>query len=287
MGRAFAKYEGLGNDFVVIDASEWPEQTLTPAFARAVCDRHRGIGADGVLWIGPGDGEHTDARMVVINADGSRPEMCGNGVRCVVAHLGNSNRLAAATPLRLMTDAGLRPASLRAARDAGGTSVVDVDMGPVRVDSVGDIVVSGRACSVVPVDVGNPHAVIFGPLPSDEIAAVRAIESRRDVWPRGVNVEFVRIGGAGEPLRVRVHERGVGWTQACGTGACAVAGAAVARGLAGARIGTALTVQLDGGSLEVVIERANDELRARVQGPARHVFTGTIDRGAAIAWGAA
>src|SRR5438874_12768254 len=82
MVRPFVKYEGLGNDFLVLDAATWPLSDLVPALARALCDRHTGVGGDGLLWVGPGDADGIDARLIILNADGSRPEMCGNGVRC-------------------------------------------------------------------------------------------------------------------------------------------------------------------------------------------------------------
>ncbi len=264
--RAFEKYEGLGNDFVVLDAHEWPEARVTPALARALCDRHTGVGGDGVLWVRR-DGAAA-ARMVIFNADGSRPEMCGNGVRCVAAYLADRDGLAAGAEVAVESDAGPRPARLRE-RDGAGGWRVEVDMGVARV-SPGALTVSAdeSAQRVIAVDVGNPHGVLFEPC-GEEACLVRAV-GELDAFPRGVNVELVAPHGDG--FRVRVHERGVGWTQACGTGACAVAAAAVREGRATA--GRPVRVTLDGGDLDVVVEAGT--WRVQMTGPARRVFSGSL-----------
>jgi diaminopimelate epimerase len=265
MQRPFAKYEGLGNDFIVLDARDWPLDDVTPALARAFCERHVGIGGDGVLWLG------ADGRLVIFNADGSRPEMCGNGVRCIAGFLHDVGRLATGASLQLSTDAGPRTVTL-VSDDGNGSVTVDVDMGPVRVGA-DDVLLDG--VRAVPVDVGNPHAVLFESLAADaEPRAIRAAEANESVWPNGVNVEFVRARGDGG-FAVRVHERGVGWTKACGTGACAVAAAAVVRER-GARLGEAVSVELPGGVLRVVIEARDGGMRARMSGPASRMFTGQI-----------
>ncbi len=261
----FAKYEGLGNDFVVLDAREWPASAVTPDLARRLCDRHTGIGGDGVLWVDPGTG-----RMVIYNADGSRPEMCGNGVRCVAAWLADQGLLDVGGTVVVHSDAGPRPATVLARDPTGRNGArVAVDMGVAVVGKTVDArPAEGDPVAVDVVDLGNPHGVVFAPCRDPE-AVVRAVAALAE-FPRGVNVELVSPAGTG--FRVRVHERGVGWTQACGTGACAVAAAAVARGLAAA--GAPVAVTLDGGDLEVVI--APDTGRVRMTGPARRVFEGTV-----------
>jgi len=270
MSRPFAKYEGLGNDFIVLESARWPAASRTPELARALCDRHRGIGADGVLWIDPRqDGSVT---LVILNADGSRPEMCGNGVRCVAVHELLAGRVAVGGTVPVASDAGLRNATVCAADGIDG-AMVEVDMGHVRV-TLEAVSLAGGARAYV-VDVGNPHAVIFDAVPPEHtMDVVRAAEGRRDVWPHGVNVEFAQRSGDDAGARVRVHERGVGWTEACGTGACAVAAAMmVERGLErGAR-----WIDLDGGRLEIsVTPDADGALRARMRGPARRVFVGEV-----------
>lgn len=281
MSRPFAKYEGLGNDFLVLDAASWPLADLTPDLASTLCDRHRGVGGDGLLWIGPAEGTPSATRFVIFNADGSRPEMCGNGVRCVAAYLFDEGRLRMGETLELLTDAGPRPARL-VAQGAGGSVQVEVDMGEVRVaPAPAEIDLPGAHLRALPVDVGNPHAVIFdAPRRGDPVPLVRAVESRTDLFPGGVNVEFVASLPSGG-FEVRVHERGVGWTQACGTGACAVAAAAVSCGLPGAREGVPVRVMLEGGALEVTVARnTRGVLCARMKGPARRVFRGELDESA-------
>lgn len=264
-GRTFAKYEGLGNDFLVLDAAEWPEPELTPALAQRLCDRHRGVGGDGLLWVDRAGGA---VRMVILNADGSRPEMCGNGVRCVAAWLVDRGDLAVGARIVVQSDAGPRPVTVHAVRD--GVAEVEVAMGRAVVTAEADAVsVGGARVAVRAVDMGNPHGVVFAPT-DDTIGLVRAVTGLA-AFPKGVNVELVAPEEGG--FRVRVHERGVGWTQACGTGACAVAAAAVAEGRW--RAGEAVTVRLDGGPLVITVAAGSWDVTMR--GPARRAFAGTVD----------
>jgi diaminopimelate epimerase len=264
--RRFDKYEGTGNDFLVLDACLWPEAELTPALARSLCDRHTGVGGDGVLWVRHLPAEEA-ARLIILNADGSRPEMCGNGVRCVAAWLADRGALAAGRALTVLSDAG--PRVTTALNLAAGAWQVQVDMGEARVAHAHDTVeVGGRTIAVRAVNVGNPHGVVFATV-DDPMATVRAVTAL-PAFPNGVNVEFVAAEGPG--FRVRVHERGVGWTMACGTGACAVAAAAVQDGLA--RAGSPVAVTLDGGTLSITVDPVSH--RVRMTGPARRVFSGEI-----------
>jgi diaminopimelate epimerase len=264
--RTFDKYEGTGNDFIVLDAARWPESNLSVEGVRALCDRHTGIGGDGVLWVAPNLSTR-EARLIIRNADGSRPEMCGNGVRCVVAWLADRGMLKPGESVTVQSDAGPRRSTLLGGN--GTTWHVEVDMGTAHV-APAEEAQAGVAppFDVYPVDVGNPHGVVFDAVP-DTMAALRAV-SKLPVFPHGVNVEFVTREGEG--FRVRVHERGVGWTRACGTGACAVAAAAVRKGLAPPGIPIAIT--LDGGTLTVVVEPHS--ARVRMTGPARRVFSGEL-----------
>jgi diaminopimelate epimerase len=263
--RRFAKYEGLGNDFLVLDAREWSEEIVTPALAVALCDRHRGVGGDGILWVDASRAP-ASARMVIYNSDGSRPEMCGNGVRCVAAWLADEGRIPSGATVTIESDAGPRPATLR--DHADGAASVEVSMGVATLsDARPSVEVGGVAQSVYVVDVGNPHGVLFDPR-GESMELVQGVTGLKE-FPQGVNVELVTVTGE-NALRVRVHERGVGWTQACGTGACAVVAAAVRRGLV--RAGAATRVTLDGGDLEITVSEA--EGRVTMRGPARRVFTG-------------
>ncbi len=256
MTLRFAKYEGLGNDFVVVDEGAWRASGLS---AVSVCDRHRGIGADGVLLVGPGQGEAV-ASMVVLNADGSRPEMCGNGLRCVARYLVDEGRAGEQIDFAVTTDSGAR-----ACRVEGGD--VTVAMGPASLEGEVDADVGEQSVRLLRVSMGNPHAVTFEPLPFEALAPSLAVHR---VFAQGANVEFVTDRGQG-PLEVRVWERGVGPTLACGTGACAVAAAAWATGRRAA--GDEVTVRLPGGELRV---RGSGDGQVMMQGPARRVFGGEV-----------
>jgi diaminopimelate epimerase len=276
----FAKYEGLGNDFVVVDADapDALDASLTaPSVIAALCERHRGVGADGVLLTGVRGGVPF---MRVLNADGSEPEMCGNGLRCVALHLARTGRLAPRAE-GVVFDTGAGPHAVWL-REVGEAGVIEVQMrapslapSDVPVRATAPLVeapfeLDGRVLRVTAVSMGNPHVVIFGAL-TDELrlalGPTLAVDAR---FPEGVNVGFATLTG-GE-LRLRVYERGVGWTQACGTGACAAAVAAVETGRA-AR-GHALTVVLPGGALVVRVGDTGE--RVHLTGPARHVFDGEL-----------
>ncbi|MCC6559018.1 MAG: diaminopimelate epimerase [Polyangiaceae bacterium] len=253
----FEKWEGLGNDFVVLEGIE-----MTPDAARRICDRRRGVGADGVLVV-----DRAAPRMVVWNADGSRPEMCGNGLRCVAAYLASRG---GAEALSIATDAGPRRCEVAAA--GGDRWDVAVEMGRARLGEPLVVSALGREHRFVGVDVGNPHAVTFEPY-SEEL--IDSVGPRVATAPAGgVNVEFCRMGGAGGARRIEVTvwERGVGRTLACGTGACAVAAAACEMGLA--QLGEPIDVALPGGELRVTVSPGTRELSMR--GPARRVFSGEV-----------
>lgn len=273
MGVAFEKYEGLGNDFVVIEAGalEAASIALTPAWVAAVCDRHRGVGADGVLVVG----EDAAGRpsMKVHNADGSVPEMCGNGVRCVGLYLRAAGRVSDA-PFELATDAG--PHRVHAQGAEVEVWMRPASLAPSEVPILSDrpwvdepLEVDGRVVRVTAVSMGNPHAVTFDDL-GDARAALGPRLERDPRFPARVNVGFASRTDAG--LELAVWERGVGWTQACGTGACAAAYAAVQTGRASR--GEDLEVHLPGGRLVIRVDGDAEPIRMR--GPARHVFRGTL-----------
>jgi diaminopimelate epimerase len=256
----FEKWEGLGNDFVVLrDLSE----ALDDDTVRRLCDRRFGIGADGVLLVETSP----RPRMIVRNADGSRPEMCGNGLRCVVGHLAS---LAAGGLLVVATDAGEKTCAIVDARD--GRFDVVVDMGVARRGE--DLVASlgGREHRFATVDMGNPHAITFERYEEAEVDVVGPAVAT--LPPGGTNVEFCRDASdeRGRRIDVTVWERGVGRTLACGTGACAVAAAACDSGRA--RFGEPIVVRLPGGPLEITVDGATRAVRMR--GPARRVFTGEV-----------
>jgi diaminopimelate epimerase len=266
----FDKYEGLGNDFVVVEAAH--EDEVSADLARALCDRRRGVGGDGVLLLLPGAG--ADVRMRVINSDGSVPEMCGNGLRCAVLHVARKQGLDRGE-LAVATDAGVRTCAFER---TGDVAIVTADMGVVRV--VGDVVVevAGERVALTRVDAGNPHAVTFERrVTQEELVRIGQPLSTAAAFDGGVNVELVQVRGDARGLDVLVWERGAGATLACGTGACAAVAAAVRKGvLAG---DGPVSVRLPGGELEVRFDGASGKTTMR--GPARRVFAGSLAGGGA------
>ena len=207
---AFAKMHGLSNDFVVVDGPIDPE----PEEIRAICDRRTGIGADGLLSVSHGSAGGA-LRMQYWNADGSTAEMCGNGLRCVVRY-GVDRGLVDRVEFLVETPVGLKAVRVLPSGD------ISVDLGPVHVDA-STIELHGRPWSTV--DVGNPHAVTFVPDPARAPVTTEGpvVEVDRH-FPDGTNVEYATVDG--DRIDMRVWERGVGETQACGTGMVAVAAAA-------------------------------------------------------------
>jgi diaminopimelate epimerase len=244
------KHHGLGNDFLVLVVSEGgvPE----PALARAVCDRHRGVGADGLLVLAPAaPGAPGDVTMVLLNADGSRAEMSGNGVACL-AQAAVLTGLAAGPAVTVATDAGPRvvtlgagpePRTLRARVDMGVAAVTDADEWA-----------GGEIARAARVEVGNPHLVLqladAGRIEDREWLAALGTKANAAI-PGGVNVEVVTPAARGAGIRMDVYERGVGLTDACGTGAVAAAAAASRWGLVGAG---GIEVAMHGGSVAVGLE---------------------------------
>jgi diaminopimelate epimerase len=262
---AFSKYEGAGNDFLVVDAAS--EGAVTPERAVQLCDRHYGVGADGVLLVVPPSDRAARARMIVLNADGSRPEMCGNGLRCVALHLSRRDGRER-VEYSIETDAGLRATAVER---AAGSGQVTLGMGQGRLGGTRRFPVNGIEREFTLVDMGNPHAVSLG-LEIDERTIDQAGPALSASLPGGANVEAVRIHGP-ENLEVLVWERGVGRTLACGTGAAAVGVAAATSGRS--PFGVPLEIRLPGGSLSVTVER--ETLAVTLRGPARLVFAGQVE----------
>ncbi len=259
-GLPFEKWEGLGNDFLVLDGEPPP-----PEVVRALCDRRRGVGGDGVLAVTAGSGGAP--RMTVINADGSRPEMCGNGLRCVAAWLVERGRAAPGVWTVAETDAGPRP-FLVAPGGAAGAWDVAIQMGRAVFEDDLEVEIEGERLRFLRASMGNPHAVRFGAFDDADLARVGPCVS---VAPAGgVNVELVR--GEGRRLDVLVWERGVGPTAACGTGACAVAAVACREGRS--PFGEPIEVGLPGGPLLIEVEAGTFAVTMR--GPARRAFRGEV-----------
>jgi diaminopimelate epimerase len=276
MALAFAKYEGLGNDFIVVEAAD--ASGLDAAEAVALCDRHRGVGADGVLLLGARDGLPS---MDVINADGSTPEMCGNGLRCVALHLARTGR-APGERFRIATGAGPHDCHVIEAGDRGAVEVsmraASFEPAEVGIDATQPwldvpLEVGGVTLRVSAASMGNPHAVSFDPVSAEARLRLGPLLGAHPRFARGANAGFAELTGTAS-LDLHVFERGAGWTQACGTGACAAAAAAVATGRV--RAGVPLDVRLPGGVLRIVVGEPGE--RISMTGPARHVFDGVLTR---------
>jgi diaminopimelate epimerase len=269
---AFLKMHGLGNDFVVFDARD-SALGLTPAQVKAVSDRHFGIGCDTVMVLRPG-GAQTDASVLFYNADGTESESCFNASRCVARLLLDERGLAR---VKLSTKGGMLVCS-----DAGKGQVT-VDMGEPRLDwghvpvaSAVDTThfpldIGGTAIPVSAVSMGNPHCVLF--VPDAEKAPLTTLGPKIETlpfFPNRTNVEFAQVLDQGR-IRMRVWERGVGVTLACGTGACATAVAAIRRGLTERKV----ELVLDGGSL--LIEWREEDGHVLMTGPTAMPFRGRAD----------
>jgi diaminopimelate epimerase len=240
----FTKMHGCGNDFIVIDGPV----AIDPARARALCDRRTGIGADGILVIGAPTGRRWP--LVIHNADGSIADACGNGSRCVARYVLDRE---GGSGLEVDTASGI----VRAWRDPEG---IGLELAAPQLGAV--LRIDGREARTV--RVGNPNVMIFVDDPAREDLVALAAASMAVAGP--ANVGAVTPRGAGE-LALRVHERGVGETQACGTGSCAAVAAAIARGDV---TSDTVRVRLPGGTLVVRPRGARYELA----GPAEYVFTG-------------
>jgi len=257
----FVKYQGLGNDFLVVDGP-----LMTAERARRLCDRRRGVGGDGVLTVLPPTTPGAVATMHIYNSDGSVAAMCGNGIRCVARHLAESRGLSG--DLVVDTDSGPRRCTVHRSA-AGQVEAVSVEMGPARVEGEEDFTVAGERHHAVRVSMGNPHAVLFEPPSRERAAAVGAVIEQ--AVEGGVNVGFARPGPGG--IDLVVWERGSGLTDACGTGACA---AAVASARAGAiPTGRPVEVRLPGGPLQITV--GEDLTRVTMRGPAEKAFEGETE----------
>ena len=251
-----SKYHGLGNDFLVLivaDGAAAPGLEAHAALAIASCDRHRGIGADGLMTCSRSSSDDADLVMRLCNADGSVAEMSGNGIRCFV-HAALDAGLVGVGTVRVATDAGIRSLVVNAP-DACNVAEIEVEMGTVRVHAVEipdavRAVLGGRRASTV--NVGNPHIVIeAAPTSIDLPTFGPSVEQWYLTAPeRGINVEVMaRSSTQDSTIDMAVWERGVGITQACGTGAVAVAAVAEAWGIGSAR----MTVRQPGGDATVVL----------------------------------
>lgn len=277
----FTKMHGIGNDYVYVDCVRQKPPSDPTALAIAVSDRHFGIGADGLILIGPS--ERADARMRMFNADGSESEMCGNGLRCVAKFV-HDHGIATKPKLAIETGRGVLTVELEI--KGGKAERVRVNMGAPILESAkipttlpGDppvnakLVAGGVTFEATCVSTGNPHAIVyvgdeyFRPEGRDPVAELGPKIERHEAFPRRINAHFVKVHSPSE-VTMRTWERGSGITLACGTGACAVCVAGVLTG----KTGRKLLAHLHGGDLELEWSEADNCVY--MTGPATEVFTG-------------
>jgi diaminopimelate epimerase len=273
----FSKYQGLGNDFILLDNRHQPDLLLSPEQAKFWCDRHFGIGADGVIFLlQDPDGQWG---MRLINSDGSEGEMCGNGIRCLAKFMQSLGIPAEQNQYAVQTGAGLMLVNLTA------DGLVTVDMGepallgqqipttlvPADAKAIAvPLLVAGQTWSVTLVSMGNPHCVTFvEDVEQVDYIAIGPQFEHHQVFPSRTNTEFIAVLDR-QTLKMRVWERGAGATLACGTGACASVVAGVLNNLCDRQC----RVQLLGGDLQIHwLEATNHVL---MTGPADLVFQGTM-----------
>ncbi len=273
-GLAFTKMHGIGNDFVVLDCRDGRADP-PPALIAAMADRHTGIGFDQLMVLTPPRTSGSIAGYRIYNTDGTPARQCGNGVRCLVAWLARSGALVADT-LQLDGPAG------SVACQWLGAGRVRVDMGvpdfePSRVPFLADgdadthaIEVAGRMLAIGVVSIGNPHAVlVVDDVTTADVAGLGRALERHPRFPDRANVGFAAVIGA-HALALRVYERGVGETRACGSGACAAAAVLIRRGL----VASPVDVRLPGGML--TIEWAGAGTPLAMTGATAFVFDGTF-----------
>ncbi|MGC1394892.1 MAG: diaminopimelate epimerase [Coleofasciculaceae cyanobacterium] len=268
----FTKYHGLGNDFILIDNRRDSSPMISQEQAVQWCDRNFGIGADGVIFALPGQ-DGTDYTMRIFNSDGSEPEMCGNGIRCL-AHFLSELEEVAKTEYRIYTLGGVMMIKIQGDRIKVdmGMPILAADQIPTTLAGDDQVVnaplqVAGKTWQVTCVSMGNPHCITF----VDDVAAIDLATlgpqfEHNEVFPQRTNTEFVQVIRP-DYLKMRVWERGAGATLACGTGACATVVAGVLTRMSDRKC----TVELPGGCLE--IEWAENQ-RLYMTGPAKKVFTG-------------
>lgn len=273
MGIPFVKMHGIGNDFVVIDGSAYSVDDPA-AFARRVCHRRFGVGADGVIFVKPS--ACADVRMQIFNSDGSEAEMCGNGVRCT-AKYAHDQGICAKPEIDVETLAGVKHIVQRI--ENGVVTGSTVDMGapilkPEQIPVAAEtnrvrIDLDGKMCEFFCVSTGVPHVVTFDLFPEEpDFLRLGEMLERHPLFPRKANVEFCRVIDS-ENVRVKVWERGCGPTLGCGTGSCAVLTAGASMNF----IGRSAYIHLPGGTL---FDRWDSDGHIYMTGPAEAAFTGVL-----------
>ena len=273
----FWKYHGIGNDFVLLDGSKGNLE-VDSDLCRRLCDRHFGVGADGVLYLLPGNG--TDVTMRIINVDGSEAEMCGNGIRCLAKHAYDFG-IVKKDSFTINTLAGNLKADIT--KKNGKAASVRIDMGApildakkVPVNAIGKYLDRPfEACDIEfaasAVSMGNPHFVTFSELTDEQVLKLGPALEKHKFFPKKTNVEFCRLIDG--KIFIKVYERGAAWTLACGTGACAAT--TVAALLEMVPFNVPVDVHLPGGWLKITVD---EDLRyVLMEGPAELVFEGNME----------
>lgn len=271
----FWKYQGTGNDFILVDCI-LDDYEVDTEWCKKICDRHYGVGGDGVLYVLLDD--NADLAMRIINADGTEAEMCGNGIRCVAKHA-YDYMLVDKDVFTINTKSGIKTVEV-AEKCLDLVRSVRVDMGApeldgrkVPVDHDGqfineEIELGGTTLKGNAISMGNPHFITFTQLDESEVERLGPIIESHPFFPNKTNVEFCSITDG--KIYVKVYERGAAWTLACGTGACATTVAAALNGLV--PYDEPVTVVLPGGPLKITVSK--DLSNVRMEGPATMVFIG-------------
>jgi diaminopimelate epimerase len=260
---AFTKMQGLGNDFVVVDATKQPFD-LSPAQIRLLADRRFGVGCDQVLVVEPSSRADADFRYRIFNADGGEVEQCGNGARCFVKFV-HARGLTAKREIRVETLGGMIQPRLEPDGE------VTVDMGRPSAPALERLEVQGRPIEVTILSIGNPHAVQVVPdVAAAPVATQGPLIETHPRFPQRVNAGYLQVIGR-HRIALRVWERGAGETLACGTGACAAVVAGISRQL----LESPVQVQTRGGTLTVAW--AGGDNAVFMKGPAVTVFEGTLE----------
>jgi diaminopimelate epimerase len=259
----YVKSHGLGNDYIVIDPAEVPF-AVTPEAVRLICDRHLGVGSDGILLVAPGNG--ADFGVRIFNPDGSEAEKSGNGARIFAKFL-RDHGYTDKDRFTLDTLGGRVSCALE--HEHGRVARVTVDMGKARFDALDSIDVDGRRLEVTSVSLGNPHCVVIVPdLAKIDIHALGPRIERHPAFPKRTNVQFAEVLSRSE-VRIVIWERGAGYTLASGSSSCAVVAACQRKGLTGRDV----TVSMPGGRLAVTIA---DDGEIRMRGPVEEICAGDL-----------
>lgn len=270
----FWKYHGLGNDFVILDNRD-QHIDITGTWVEQVCHRRFGVGADGVILVEKSD--KADIRMIIYNSDGSRPAMCGNGIRCFACYVYDKG-IVAGDYISVETDAGVLDIQIKA--QDGKFAAAAVNMGkpdftsksvPVNIDRHEvinhELQIAGQSYRITSLLMGVPHTVLFVEDLSDEtVVGLGKLIENAEIFPNKTNVNFVKVIDR-EHILIRTWERGAGYTYACGTGACA----SVAAGIANNLIENKVHVELRGGAMVIQWKNREDIF---MEGPAMEVFEG-------------